>query len=109
LAAGVLFQDARRHLAAEEERAQKAALRTTGTLRRIKRFARAPLGGAPPAQRDRPENAATAADWPRQCRRAGLHEIGRALYEKGGFSFDGLGEEEQLEGEEDYPICVRRS
>lgn len=93
----------------EEERAQKEALRTSGTLRRIKRFANALLEGVPPHERDVPPNTATAADWIRQCRRAGLYEQGRALYEKGGFTFDGLGEEGQMEVEEDYQVCVRRS
>jgi hypothetical protein len=93
----------------DEERAQKEALRTSGTLRRIKRFARALLEGVPPHDRDRPANVATAADWVRQCRRAGLYDFGRVLYEKGGFSFEELGDEVQLEVEEDYQICVRRS
>lgn len=93
----------------EEERGQKAALRSTGTLRRIKRFGNALLEGVPPAERDRPENVATAADWVRQCRRAGLYELGRVLYEKGGFYFAGLSDEAQLEVLEDYQICVRRS
>ena len=93
----------------DEERAQKEALRSTGTLRRIKRFARALLEGVPPHERDHPANVATAADWIRQCRRAGLYEFGRALYEKGGFSFEELSDEGQLEVEEDYQICVRRS
>jgi DNA modification methylase len=93
----------------DEERAQKEGLRTSGTLRRIKRFARALLEGVPPHHRDRPANTATAADWIRQCRRAGLYELGRALYEKGGFNFEELGDEGQLEVEEDYQICVRRS
>ncbi len=93
----------------DEERAQKETLRTSGTLRRIKRFARALLEGVPPHDRDRPPNVATAADWIRQCRRAGLYELGRVLYEKGGFNFEELGDEAQLEVEEDYQICVRRS
>jgi hypothetical protein len=57
----------------DEEQAQKEALHTCGTLRRIKRFARALLEGVPPHDRDRPANVATAADWIRQCRRAGLY------------------------------------
>lgn len=93
----------------DEERVQKAALRETGALRRIKRFARALLEGVPPAQHDHPANAATAADWIRQCRRAGLYDLGRALYEKGGLTFNALSEEAQLEVEEDYQVCVRRS
>jgi len=92
----------------DEEREQKAVLRTSGALRRIKRFARALLEGVPPAPHDHPKNAATAADWLRQCRRAGFYELGRALYEKGGFAFSALGEEAQLAVEEDYQVCVRR-
>ena len=74
----------------DEERKQKAALRSSGALRRIKRFANALVEGVPPYEKDRPENAATLADWIRQCRRAGLYDYGRILYEKGGLRFDGL-------------------
>jgi DNA modification methylase len=95
--------------ATAEERQQKAELRAGGTLRRIKRFAKALLEGVPPAERDRPPNPATAADWLRQCRRAGLYELGRTIYEKGGFDFEGLDEENYMELEEDYQLCVRRS
>jgi hypothetical protein len=92
-----------------EERLQKEALRTSGTLRRIKRIANALLEGVPPHERDIPDNTATAADWIRQCRRAGLYEQGRALYEKGGLTFYDLGEEAKMEVEEDYQVCARRS
>lgn len=93
----------------EEERQQKAALRSSGALRRIKRFANALIDGVPPADRDKPENAVTLADWIRQCRRAGLFELGRVLYEKGGLRFEDLNEEMRLLVEEDYQICVGRS
>ncbi len=94
----------------DAERSALAALRDTGALRRIKRFANALLDGVQPAERDRPPNAATAADWLRQCRRAGLYALGRAIYEKGAFRFDELGEErEEEEVREDYEVCVRRS
>jgi hypothetical protein len=92
----------------EEERQQKLGLRSTGVLRHIKRFANALSEGVPPGERDRPANAATLADWIYQCRRAGLYDLGRILYEKGGLRFDGLGEELQLQVEEDYQICVKR-
>jgi hypothetical protein len=92
-----------------EERAQKTALRSGGTLRRIKRFSKALLDGVPPHDRDRPPNPATAADWLRQCRRAGLYELGRAIYEKGGFDFESLDDESLMAAEEDYQLCVRRS
>jgi DNA modification methylase len=93
----------------EEERQQKLGLRSTGVLRHIKRFANALSEGVPPGERDKPANAATLADWIYQCRRAGLYDLGRILYEKGGLRFDGLGEELQMQVEEDYQICVRRS
>ena len=63
----------------------------------------------PPHDRDRPADAATAADCIRQCQRAGRYETGRALYEKGGFDFRGLGEVGAMEVAEDYQVCVRRS
>jgi len=93
----------------EIERAELTALRSSGLLRRVKRFGNALLQGVPPHERDKPENPTTLADWVRQCRRAGLYEIGRILYEKGGLRFDGLSEELQLQVEEDYQICVRRN
>lgn len=92
-----------------EERAQKQALRAGGSLRRIKRFVHALEQGVPPAPRDLPASLADAADWIRQCRRAGLYRYGRAIYERGGFDFANLHAEAQAEVEEDYQICVRRS
>ncbi len=92
----------------DKEREQKAALRQTGTLRRIKRFANALIDGVPVRDKDRPGSDRTLADWIRQCRRAGLFEQGRALYEKGGLNLDRLNETEQIEVEDDYRICVRR-
>jgi len=92
----------------EEEREQKATLRQTGVLRRIKRFANALIDGAPVRDKDGPGGDRTLADWIRQCRRAGLYEQGRALYERGGLILDHLDEAEQLDVEEDYRICVRR-
>jgi hypothetical protein len=93
----------------DAERAQLAALRASGSLRRIKRFAAALLDGVPPAERDRPASVADAADWLRQCRRAGLYALGRAIYERGGFDFAALGEEARVAVEEEYEVCVRRS
>jgi hypothetical protein len=92
----------------EEERQAKIGLRSSGVLRRIKRFVNALQEGAPPFERDKPANAATLADWIYQCRRAGLYELGRALYEKGGLRFDGLSEELQMQVGEDYQLCVKR-
>lgn len=92
----------------DEERENKRKLRQSGLLRRVKRFANALIEGVPPAQRDQPESAATAAEWLRQCRRAGLFEQGRAIWEKGGFNWNSLPETQYIEAEEDYQRCVRR-
>ncbi len=86
-------------------------MHTSGTLWRIKCFANALLEGVPPRERDVPANTATAADCIRHCRRAGLSEQRRVLYEKAAlikscFIFDDLGEEVQIEVEEDYQICI---
>ncbi len=47
-------------------------------------------------------------NWLRQCRRAGLYELGKAIYEKGGLNLANLTNEQQIEAEDDYRICVRR-
>jgi DNA modification methylase len=92
----------------DEERQQKSALRSSGSLRRIRRFTNAILNSVPPAEKDRPENAATLADWIYQCRRAGLFEQGKLLYERGGLSFDNLSDLDQQNINEDYEICLKR-
>lgn len=92
----------------EGERQQKAAIREAGTLRRMKRFANALLEEVPVRDQDRPDSARTLAEWIRQCRRAGLYEQGRVMYEKGGLDLDRLNEDEQIEVEDDYRICVKR-
>jgi hypothetical protein len=92
-----------------EERQQKNMLRTSGTLRRVRRFTNAILNSVPPAEKDRPENPATLAVWINECRRAGLYDLGKLLYEQGGHSFEDLSEKEQLEVQENYLICTRRS
>ena len=92
----------------DQERKQKTALRQTGTLRRIKRFANALIDGVPVRDKDRPGSDVDLLDWLRQCRRAGLYEQGRAIYEKGGLNLANLTDEQQIEAEDDYRICVRR-
>lgn len=92
----------------DEERQVKMSLRLSGELRHIKRFANALGAGVPPAERDRPSNAATLAEWLYQCRRSGLYDLGRVLYERGGLRFDSLSEDLQMQVEEDYQICVKR-
>ncbi|MCX6082070.1 MAG: hypothetical protein NTW32_21290, partial [Chloroflexi bacterium] len=92
----------------DDERQIKTSLRLSGELRHIKRFANALSAGVPPAERDRPSNAATLAEWIYQCRRSGLYDLGRTLYERGGLRFDSLGDDSQMQVEEDYQICVKR-
>jgi hypothetical protein len=92
----------------EDERSQLAELREAGTLRRIKRFANALINGVPVGENDRPGGDVDLLDWLRQCRRAGLYEQGRAIYEKGGLNSANLTDEQQIEAEDDYRICVRR-
>ena len=91
-----------------EESQQLAKLREAGTLRRIKRFANALIDGVPVRDKDRPGSDADLLDWLRQCRRAGLYEQGKAIYEKGGMNSAGLTDEQQIEAEDDYRICARR-
>jgi hypothetical protein len=53
-------------------------------------------------------DTADPLDWLRQCRRADLCEQGRAIYENGGLNLANLTDEQQIEAEDDYRICVRR-
>jgi DNA modification methylase len=92
----------------KEEGEQLAKLRKAGTLRRVKRFANALIEGVPVRDKDRPQSDVDLLDWLRQCRRAGLYEQGRAIYEKGGLNLADLDDEQQIEAEDDYRICVRR-
>ncbi len=92
----------------KEESQVLAKLREAGTLRRIKRFAIALIDGIPVGDKDRPGSDVDLLDWLRQCRRAGLYEQGRAIYEKGGLNSANLTDEQQIEAEDDYRICVRR-
>ena len=91
-----------------EEGQQLAELREAGTLRRIKRFANALIEGVPVRDKDRPGGDVDLLDWLRQCRRAGLYEQGKAIYEKGGLNSANLTDEQQIEAEDDYRICARR-
>jgi hypothetical protein len=92
----------------DDERNQLATMREAGTLRRIKRFANALIEGVPVRDKDRPGNDRDLLDWLRQCRRAGLYEHGKAIYEKGGLNLANLSEEQQIDAEDNYRICVRR-
>jgi hypothetical protein len=91
-----------------EEGQRLAELRKAGTLRRIKRFANALIEAVPVRDKDRPGSDVDLLDWLRQCRRAGLYEQGKAIYEKGGLNSASLSDEQQIEAEDDFRICARR-
>ncbi len=52
-------------------------------------------------------NDSTLAEWLRYCKRSGLYEQGKLLYEKGGLNLDNLSEKDMVTAEEDYQVCVR--
>lgn len=92
--------------ASDEERQLKAESRAKGTGRRIKRYVTYLEQGVPVPERERP-NDATLAEWIRQCKKSGLYEQGKLLYERGGLNLDALPEDVQVGVEEDYQVCVR--
>lgn len=90
----------------DEESLSKAEGRSKGTNRRIKRYIAFLEQGLAIPEKERP-NDATIAEWVRHCKRSGLYEQGKLLYERGGLNFDTLPEEAQVNVEEDYQTCVR--
>ena len=90
----------------EQERDLLAQARKTGANRRIRRFLKhIDAGVVIPA--DLQPNDATLAEWVRHCKRAGLYEQGKLLYERGGLDVSKLSEELAVGVEEDYRVCVR--
>ncbi|VBB44944.1 DNA methylase N-4/N-6 domain-containing protein [uncultured Desulfatiglans sp.] len=89
----------------EEEKAKREA-RVKGLGRRVKRYITQLEQGALLPDHERP-NDATLAEWIRHCKRAGLYEQGKLLYEKGGLNPDNLSEEAMVNVEEDYQVCAR--
>ena len=90
----------------EEEARLKAANRNAGVNRQIKRFLAFIQNGQAVPERLRP-NDQTLAEWLRHCKRSGLFEQGRLLYEKGGMDVSSLSEELAINADEDYQVCVR--
>jgi hypothetical protein len=72
----------------------------------VKRYIAQLEQGAVIPDHERP-NDATLAEWIRHCKRAGLYEQGKLLYEKGGLNPDNLPEEAMVGVEEDYQVCAR--
>ena len=89
----------------EEERAKREA-RVKGLGRRVKRYIAQLEQGVSIPDNERP-NDSTLAEWLRHCKRPGLYEQGKLLYEKGGLNLDNLTEEAMVNVEEDYQVCVR--
>jgi len=92
--------------ASEEEEKAKREARVKGLGRRVKRYIAQLELGAIITEHERP-NDATIAEWIRHCKRAGLYEQGKLLYEKGGLNPDNLPEEAMVGVEEDYQVCAR--
>ncbi len=90
----------------EEEEQAKTSARAAGVNRHIKRYLAYIKQGVAIPERDR-QGAATLAEWVRKCKRTGLYDEGKLLYEQGGLTLDALSEEHQVEVEEDYATCVR--
>ncbi len=90
----------------DEEQKLKAEGRKAGTNRKIKRYVALLEQGLAIPAKIRP-NDATLAQWIRACKRSGLYEQGKLLYEKGGLDLDKLPEEVMVNVEEDYQVCVR--
>lgn len=92
--------------ASPEEEWMKEQVRAAGTNRRIRRYLACLQQGVAIPEQERPADA-TLAEWIRHCKRAGLYEQGKFLYEKGGLNIDRLPEEVAVNVEEDYQVCVR--
>lgn len=90
----------------EAERQVKKEGRAKGIARKIKHYIVHLEQNIPLSTKIRPSDA-TIAEWIHHCRRAGMHEQGKILYEKGGIRLDALSEEQQATVEEDYDVCAR--
>jgi len=90
----------------EEEELAKREARVKGLGRRVKRYIAQLEQGVIIPEQERPSDA-TLAEWIRHCKRAGLYEQGKYLYEKGGINLDNLTDEVMASVEEDYQVCAR--
>jgi hypothetical protein len=79
-----------------------------GTLGRIRRFGAALVRGTMVPGKAHPRNNMELLKWLKECRRAGLYDYGRLIFEKGGLNLANLTDEQQIEAEDDYRICARR-
>lgn len=90
----------------EEEERIKAEGRKRGISRKIRRYISYIEQGLTIPERERPAGS-TLSEWIRHCKRSGLYEQGKLLYEKGGLDLYSLSEEIMVNVEEDYQVCCR--
>ena len=92
--------------ASKEEEESKAAARKKGLGRRVKRYIAMLESGTAIPEKER-QSDATLAEWLRHCKRAGMYEQGKLLFERGGLNIDNLSEDLFAAAEEDYQVCCR--
>jgi len=95
----------------DEEVEEKRKQRRTGSLRRIKTYARLLETGIPIPDRLVPDSDHTIVDWIRQARRSGLYQHGKIIFEKSGLNLSTLEETDEdlvMDVNEDYRICLKR-
>ena len=90
----------------DEERSDKAAARAKAARRRLTRYCRLLEAGDAIPETLQADDA-TLAEWLRYCKNSGLYAEGKLLYERGGLNLDHLSEEDLVNAEEDYQVCVR--
>jgi 16S rRNA G966 N2-methylase RsmD len=89
-----------------EEREEKQKRRNQAVRRKLKQYCRALESGEAIPEKNRPDDR-TLMEWIRSCKKSEAYYQGKLLYEKGGLILDNLTEEEQVNVEEDYQVCVR--
>jgi len=90
----------------DEEKKEKSGERQRAVRRQIQRLYKLLESGQAVPESLRADTP-TLVEWIRHCRRTGLHSQGKLLYEQGGLDLNSLTEEEQVDVEEDYQVCVR--
>jgi hypothetical protein len=91
----------------EAERQFKLEGRKLGTNRRMKRVVQCLESDVPVRPGDRPDDV-TLCDWIRQCKKSGLYDWGKILFEKGGLDLESLSESTRDDVVEDHHVCCRK-
>jgi len=92
--------------ASEEEETFKSDARAQGLGRKVKRYITMLKSGVAIPEREQ-QSDATLAGWLRHCKRTGMYDEGKLLYETGGLNIDNLSDEAMAAVEEDYQTCCR--